>query len=165
GGERGFEAGISRIEGDRHRRGPSTGSRCGARGALAATLYCAAEPFDPAPDFFRPGFQRRAIDDQTRGDFGDVLDFDEAVRCQGRTGLHQIDDVAAQAELWRQLDRAVQFDAFSLNAARGKVAAGDFRVFRRYPKMAPATWIFLPGLFRGGGHRHTAVTDIEIERR
>src|SRR5205085_11273440 len=69
-----------------------------ARGLRDLRIGLGAEPLDPAADLLRPGFQRRAIDDQPRGYGGDVLDLGEAVRLQCRAGLHQIDDVAAQPE-------------------------------------------------------------------
>ncbi len=73
--------------------------------------------------------------------------------------------MAAQPQLWRQLDRAIQFDAFRLDSASGEMAAGDFRVFGRHPDMAPAARVFLAGLVLRRCDRHSAMPDIEVERR
>src|SRR6185437_12404547 len=101
-------------------------SRCAARSAAKS---CAkpgsdvaslrgigdlAEALDPAPDLLRARLQRGAVDDEAGGDVGDVLDLDEAVGAQGRAGLHEVDDIAAEPELRCQLHGAVELDAFSL---------------------------------------------------
>src|SRR5438034_4393465 len=94
-----------------------------------------------------------------------MLDLDEAVRGQRRPGLYQIDDMAAQPEPRRQLDRAVQLDAFGLDAAGGEMAAGHLRVFGGDPEMAPAARILLADLVRRRRDGHMAMADIEVERR
>src|SRR5712691_5544809 len=68
-------------------------ARRDARALRARVKGDGAEPFDPLAELFRAGFQRRPVDNQARGDIGDMFDFDEAVRLQGRAGLHQIDDM------------------------------------------------------------------------
>ena len=83
----------------------------------------------PAADFLRPRLQRRATDDQPRADVGDAFNLDEPIRLQCCAGLNKVDDVAAQTEPRRQLDRPIKLDAFGLNTARGKMAAGDFGYF------------------------------------
>ena len=52
-----------------------------------------AEALDPAVDLLGAGLERGAVDDEARGDVGDVLDLDQAVGLQGAAGLHQIDDL------------------------------------------------------------------------
>src|SRR6516225_8575002 len=95
-----------------------------------------AKALDPTADLFRSGLQRRSVDDQPRADLGDLLDLDQAVRLQRATGLNKIDDVAAEAKERGELDRTVQLDALRLDAARGKMAAGDLRVFRGHSDVA-----------------------------
>src|SRR5512146_2176172 len=77
-----------------------------------------AEAVDPAAHLLGARLQRGAIDNEARGHVGDVLDLDEAVRLQGAAGLDEIDDLAAEADARRQLHRAIELDAFGLNAAR-----------------------------------------------
>src|SRR5713226_6481210 len=94
-----------------------------------------------------------------------MLDLDEAVRLQRRAGLHEVDDVAAQTKPRRQLDRAVQLDAFGLDTARRKMALGDRGIFCRDAQMAPTARVLAPGPIGRRGNRHVAMPDIEIERR
>src|SRR5581483_4431153 len=93
---------------------------------------------DPAADLVGAGLQRRAVNDEAGADIGDVLDLDEAVGLERRAGLHEVDDVAAEAEAGPELDRAVQFDALGLDAARGEMPAGDLWVFGGDAQVAPA---------------------------
>src|SRR4029077_245122 len=79
---------------------PSTRRCGGARGAAAGGLDGCAEPGDPAADLFGRCFEARAVNDQRGSDVRDVLDLDQPIRGEGCAGLHQIDDVAGQAELW-----------------------------------------------------------------
>src|SRR5262249_39672947 len=69
------------------------------------------EGWEPVVDLLRARLQRGAVEDEAGGHVGNALDLDEAVRLQGRAGLHQIDDVAAKAKRRRQLHRAVELDA------------------------------------------------------
>jgi len=64
------------------------------------------------------------------------LDLDQAVGFESGAGLDEIDDQAAEAKARRQLDRAVELDAFRLNAACRKMAAGDFGILRCNANMA-----------------------------
>src|SRR5439155_4696213 len=66
--------------------GMSGRSRAGAGQPLLRLADRGAEALDPAADLFRPGFQRRAVDDEPRGDVGDMLDLDETIRLQCRAG-------------------------------------------------------------------------------
>src|SRR6266436_4901867 len=87
-----------------------------------------AEPLDPAGDLVGAGLEGSAIDDEARGDVGDALDLDEPVGLERRAGLHEIDDLPAQADGGRELHRTVELDALGLDAARGEMAARDLRV-------------------------------------
>src|SRR3974377_86078 len=102
---------------------------------MASLTYRVAKALDPTADLFRSGLQRRSVDDQPRADLGDLLDLDQAVRLPRATGLKKIDDVAAEAKVRGELDRTVQLDAFRLDAARGKMAAGDLGVFCGHPNV------------------------------
>src|SRR6185437_3821077 len=99
------------------------------------------------------------------GDVGDALDLDQAVGLQGRAGLHEIDDLAAQADGGRQLHRAVELDALGLDAARGEVPAGDLRIFGGDADMAPARRIVLAGILGRRRHDQSAMPDLEVKRR
>src|SRR5262249_20804185 len=123
-----------------------------------------AEAVDPAMDLPRPCLERGAVDDEARGDIGDALDLDEAVRAQGLAGLHEIDDATAEAQHRRQLHRAVELDAFGLHAARSEMPARDFRIFGRGADAAPALGIVLPYELLGRGDREAAAADAEVER-
>src|SRR5579859_1191561 len=122
------------------------------------------ETLDPAGQLFRPGLERRSVDDQPRGDIGDPLYFDKAIGLQRGPGGHQVHDQAAQAEAGRQLHCAVQLDAFRLHAALGEMLGGDGGVFGGDANMAPARRIVLAGQFDRFGHRQMAFADAEIER-
>src|SRR6516162_3763720 len=124
-----------------------------------------AKTLDPTADLFRSGLQRRPVDDQPRADLGERLDLDQTIGLQRRPGLDEIDDVMAEAEMRGELDRAVQLDAFRLNAARGKVAAGHLWVFCSHPDVTRVPNIFPRNPVCGGRHRDMATPDIEIERR
>src|ERR1051325_1748998 len=141
-----------------HQTGAARRGSCGWMDRVAQTI-------DPAADLFRPRFQRRAVDDQPGCDVGDMLDLDQSVGRQRGAGLHQIDDVTAETELWRQLDRAVELDALGLNAASREMPPGNLGIFCRDPDMAPAPRILLAGFLLWSRDRHTAMADIEVERR
>ena len=94
-----------------------------------------------------------------------VLDLDQPVGLERRAGRDEIDDAPAQAERRRQLHRAVELDAFRLDAARGEVPAGDLRVLGRDADMAPAARIVAADHLGGLGDRQPAVADLEVERR
>src|SRR5260370_1027992 len=124
-----------------------------------------AKAIDPAADLLRAGLQRRTVDDQPRADLGDALDLDQAVGLQCGAGLDEIDDMTAETEMGGELDRAVELDAFGLNTAGGEMAAGNLRIFGRYPDVAPACDILTCGPVGGSRDRDMAVPDIEVERR
>src|SRR5579859_6111223 len=97
-----------------------------------------SETFDPPGQLLRPGLQRRAVDDQSRADLGDLLDLDQPIGLQGRAGRDQIDDQAAKAETRGQFHGAAQFHAFGLHAAPGEMLGGDGGIFGGDADMAPA---------------------------
>src|SRR5438270_14043450 len=90
-----------------------------------------AKPLDPTSDFFGAGLQRRAVHDQPGADLGNRLDLDQTVGLEGGAGLHEIDDMMTEPKPRRQLDRAVELDAFRLDTLRRKMPAGIFRVLGR----------------------------------
>ena len=94
-----------------------------------------------------------------------MLDLDKAVGAQRLAGLHQIDDVPAQPDDWRQLDSAVEIDYLGLYATRGEMAAGDFRVFRRDPDVARPTAVLARDPVGGRGDGNVAMSDFQIQRR
>ena len=71
-------------------------------GAAASSLLGGtgdlAEAVDPAADPLRLRLERGAIDDEARGDVGDVLDLDQAVLLERAAGIDDIDDAMAEAE-------------------------------------------------------------------
>jgi hypothetical protein len=91
-----------------------------------------AKPLHPAADFFGAGLQCRAVDDQPGAHLGNRLDLDQTVGLEGGAGLYEIDDVMTEPKPRRQLDRAVELDAFGLDTLRRKMPAGNFRVLRRH---------------------------------
>src|SRR6516225_12455632 len=123
-----------------------------------------AKALAPPANLFRAGFQRRSVDNQPRADLRDALDLYQTVRFQRRPGLDEIDDVMAETEMRGELDRAVQLDAFRLDAARGKMAAGDLRVFRGHPNVACAPDILPRDPVCRRGHRDAATPDVEVKR-
>src|SRR5690348_5718141 len=95
-------------------------SKPGSAVASLSGIGDLAEALDPAPDLLGTRLQRGAVDNEAGGHVRDVLDLDEPVGTQGRAGLHEIDDVAAEPQHGRQLHRAIELDAFRLDAARGE---------------------------------------------
>src|SRR5580658_7585807 len=73
--------------------------------------------------------------------------------------------MAAQAQARRQLDCAVELDAFRLDPARGEVAPRDLRVLCCYPDMARLTAVLARDPVDRRGHGNVAVSDLKIERR
>ncbi len=124
-----------------------------------------AKALDPAADFFGAGLQRRAVDDQPGADLGNRLDLDQTVGLEGGAGLYEIDDVMAEPQTRRQLDRAVELDAFRLDPSRRKMPAGNFRVLRRDAHMARSSDVGLPERVRRRRDGEAAMPDIEVERR
>src|SRR5215469_4074101 len=139
------------------------GRRAG-RGGGGLFSGSVAEARNPAADFFWAGFQRRAVDDQPRAHHGDRLDLDQTIGLQSRTGLDEIDDVPADPQTWSKLDRTVELDAFGLDAARRKMAAGHLRVFCCDADMARPFDILSRWRIPRRRDREAAMTDIEVER-
>src|SRR5687767_809974 len=90
-------------------------------GPLSGGTGDLAEAVDPAADPFRLRLERGAIDDEARGDVGDLLDLDQAVFLQRAARVDEIDDAMAEAERRRQLHGAGELYALGLDAARRKV--------------------------------------------
>src|SRR4030095_10541689 len=76
-------------------------------GAAASSLLGGtgdlAEAVDPAADPLRLRLQRGAIDDEARGDVGDVLDLDQAVFLERAAPIDEVEDAMAEAERRRPL--------------------------------------------------------------
>src|SRR5690349_24496670 len=71
------------------RRSKPSAKSGAAASSLSGTgvgLHRVAELADPFVDLDRPRLHRRAVDDQARGDVGDLLDLDEAVLLQRTPG-------------------------------------------------------------------------------
>ena len=109
------------------------------------------------------GLQRRAVDDQPCGDVEDARGLDQPVLLQRLPAGNEIDDPARQPKLGRYLHRAVELDAFRLNAALFEMAAGEVGIFGRDAQMARSARPFGRALRFGDGE--VAVADIEIDRR
>src|SRR5690242_1238720 len=73
--------------------------------------------------------------------------------------------MVAEPQTRRQLDGAVELDAFRLNAASGEMAAGHFGVFCRDAHMARSSDIGLPKRIRRRRDGEAAMPDIEVEQR
>src|SRR5579872_4817214 len=124
-----------------------------------------AETVDEGAHRLGERFERGAIDDEARGDVGDVLDLDETVRFQGTAGLDEIDNLAAKTDARSKLHGAIELDAFRLDPAGREMAAGNLGIFGGDPDMAPARRLIrFERAFRGGDNE-AAEAHLEIERR
>ena len=72
-------AAVGGMAGDRRRPPRRAGERLCRRDRVA-------EPVDPAADLVGAGLEGGAVDDQARGDVGDMLDLDQPVRPERRAG-------------------------------------------------------------------------------
>src|SRR6185503_11247228 len=90
-----------------------------------------AETLDPAIHLRRTRLQRGTIDDEARGDVGDMLDLDQAVDAQRAAGRDEIDDLPREPHARGQLHRAVQDDAFGLDAALREMPPRHLGIFGR----------------------------------
>src|SRR5262245_48304337 len=105
---------VSRL---RPRNAENSASKPGAAASsLLGGMGELAEAVDPVADSLRLGLERSAIDDEARGDVGDVLDLDQAVLLQRAPRIDQVDDAMAEAQRGRQLHRPRQLHAFGLHA-------------------------------------------------
>src|SRR6185437_12999641 len=136
----------------------ATLSSLSGTGGLAKTL-------DPRIDFGVARLERDAVNDETRGHVGDVLDLDQAVLAQRLAGGDEIDDAPRQTHAGRQLHRAVELDAFGLDAAACEVPARDLGIFGGDAHCAPARRIVVAEILRRRGDDKAALADAEIERR
>src|SRR5690606_21100827 len=139
-------------------------SKSAAEASSRSGIEGGPETFDPATDPHRLGLEGGPIDDQPRGDLRDLLDLDEPVRLQGRTGGDEVDDAAAEAEAGGQLHRPVELDAFRLHAAGGEVSTRHFGVFGRDPDMAPPPGIVVGAELRRLRDHESATADAEVDR-
>src|SRR5487761_345509 len=124
-----------------------------------------AETLDPRIDLGVARLERDAVDDETRGHVGDVLDLDEAVFTQGLAGGDEIDDASRQSHRRREFHRAVELDAFGLDAAARKVPSRDLGIFGGDAHRAPARRIVVAEILRRRRDDEAALADAEIERR
>src|SRR6516225_9363865 len=77
-------AADSRLAASRRAKARSNpGRRASSLSGTSQLLGRDAEALDPAPDLLGPRLERRAVDDEARGDLGDALDLDQSVRPQG----------------------------------------------------------------------------------
>src|SRR6185503_15972523 len=130
--------------------------------SLSGTAHL-AEAVDPAADPLRLGLERGAVDDEARGDVGDVLDLDQAVLAQRAAAVDQVDDAMAEAERRRQLHRARELDAFGLHAARGEVTACHLGILGGDAHVAPAAGIVAARHLGRLGDREPALADAEVD--
>src|SRR5260370_31176844 len=70
-----------------------------------------------------------------------------------------------EPETRRQLDRAVELEAFRLDTVGRKMPAGNFRVLCRDAHMARSSNVGLPERVRRHRDGEPAMADLEIERR
>src|SRR5579871_5425605 len=113
------------------RKSLNAASNPGAALSSSSGIGGLAEALDPVGHLRRARLQRGAIHDEARGDIGDMLDLDETIGAQGATGRNEIDDLARQAHARRQLHRAIQDDAFGLDAALREMPARHLGIFGR----------------------------------
>src|SRR5579872_973352 len=123
-----------------------------------------AEALDPWIDLGVARLERDPVDDEARRHVGDVLDLDQAVFAQGLTRGDQIDDAARQPHRRRKLHRAVELDAFGLDAAAGEMPARDLGIFGGDAHRAPASRIVVTEILGRRRDDETTLADAQIER-
>src|SRR5882757_1905592 len=117
---------VSRL---RERKAAKSRSNPGAAASSLSGTGDLAEPVDPVADALGPRLERGTVDDEARGDVGDMLDLDQAVFLQRAAAVDQVDDAVTEAEAGRQFHRARELHAFGLHAARGEVPARHLGIF------------------------------------
>src|SRR5215468_7711000 len=137
--------------------GAEASSRLGGTGDLA-------EAVDPVADALGLRLERGAVDDEARGDVGDVLELDQAVVLERATRIDQVDDAVAEPERGCELHRARQLHAFGLHAAGGEVPARHLGILGGNAHMAPTARIVAARHLDGLGHSQPALADAEIDR-
>src|SRR5476649_460548 len=91
---------VSRL---RPRKAENSSSKPGAEASsLLGGTADLAEAIDPVADPLRLRLEGGAIDDEARGDVGDVLDLDQAVFLERTARIDEVDDAVAQAQRRRQ---------------------------------------------------------------
>ncbi len=173
-GEGGGEVGGSGVEADQIPL-PLAG---GVRGGDISSPAIAPPPTPPASGrgvtalrnastsgtASRARLERRAVDDQPRGDLRDHLHLDQPVLLERAPRRDEVDDPRRQPQHRRQLHRAVELDAFGLHAARLEMAAGGVRIFGGDADVAPAARIVLRRQVGGLGDRQAAMADAQVDR-
>src|SRR4051812_17973142 len=150
----------------RPRKAEKSFSKPGAEASsLSGDTGDLAKAINPAADPFRLRLERRTIDDEARGDVGDVLDLDQAVFLERAPRIDQIDDAVAEAERGCELHGARQFHALRLHAARGKVLARHLGILGGDADVAPAPRIVAARHLDRLGDGQAALADAEIDRR
>src|SRR5690606_11125849 len=96
------------------------------------------ECLDQCGHFGRMQLEGRAIDDQSRGHLADHRLLGERILDQRAPRRNQIDNMRGEPELRRNFHRAVEFDAFGLNALPLEPAARGRGIFGRNADMALA---------------------------
>src|SRR6185437_6329562 len=134
------------------------------REASSLSIGGLAETLDPVVDLLGAGLERGAVDDEARRNLRDLFDLDQVVRLQRRAGLHQIDDLARQAEARRQFDGAVEHDAFRLDAARREIFSRDLGIFGRDADVAETAEIVAARILLRSRDDEPALADSEIKR-
>src|SRR5262245_21463796 len=94
---------VSRL---RPRKAENSFSKPGAEASSLSGTGNLAEAVDPVADALRLRLERGAIDDEARGDVGDVLDLDQPVLLQRAAGIDEIDDAMTEPQRGRELHGA-----------------------------------------------------------
>src|SRR5690625_1001969 len=147
------------------RKARKAGSKSGLRASSSCGMGSLPKEIDPARDFLGPGLEGCTVHDQPAGDLGNGLYLDQIVGREGGAAGNQIDDAAAEPQAGRQFHGAIQLDALRLDTAAREVGAGNFRIFRRNPDMAPARRIVLRVQACRLGDGEAAAADAQIHRR
>src|SRR5690606_11572222 len=80
------------------RKAAKAASKPGSRLSSLSAIGGLPNPFDPPADLVGGGLQRGPVDREPGRNIGDVLDLDQIVGAQRRTGGHEVHDAPAQAE-------------------------------------------------------------------
>src|SRR4051794_28130498 len=86
---------VSRL---RARKAAKSLSKPGAEASSLSGTTHLSEAIDPMADPLRSRLERGSVDDEARGDVGDVLDLDQPVFAQSPAAVDQVDDAMAEAE-------------------------------------------------------------------
>src|SRR5262249_19425839 len=129
----------------RPRKAENSFSKPGAEASsLSGDTGDLAESVDPVADPLRLRLERGAIDDEARGDVGDVLDLAQAVLLERAARIDQVDDAMAEPQRRREFHGAGQLHALGLHATSREVAARHLGILGGDAHVAPA-----PGIVAG----------------